>query len=92
MDENTSHSGIAPESLTYPSPKGSNVLYLDPENIESGLHTSPPVRVEDLKRLREESGASPQDCKKALVKTLGDYEAAFDLLRRSGWGKEDAKD
>lgn len=80
-------SGIAPDCLTYPSPKGADVMYLDLENIESGLHISPPVRVEDLKRLREETGASMRDCKKYLQEALGDYEVAKENIRTSGWKK-----
>lgn len=83
--EFTSSSGIAPDCLMYPSLTGADVVYL--EDTESGLHTSPPVRVKDLKRLREETGASMRDCKKYLQEALGDYEVAKESIRTSGWKK-----
>ena len=44
-----------------------------------------------VKELRERTGAGMMDCKKALVETEGDLEAAADLLRRSGQAKADKK-
>ena len=40
-----------------------------------------------IKELRQRSGAGMMDCKKALVKTNGDLEAAIDLMRASGAAK-----
>ncbi len=40
-----------------------------------------------VKDLREATGAGMMDCKKALVDTNGDFEAAKDLLREKGLGK-----
>lgn len=37
-----------------------------------------------VKELREKTGAGMMDCKKALVETNGDMEAAIDYLRKSG--------
>ena len=37
-----------------------------------------------VKELREKTGAGMMDCKKALVETNGDIEAAIDYLRKSG--------
>lgn len=37
-----------------------------------------------VKELREKSGAGMMDCKKALVETAGDLEAAIDWLRKKG--------
>jgi elongation factor Ts len=37
-----------------------------------------------VRELREKSGAGMMECKKALVATNGDVEAAFDELRKSG--------
>ena len=37
-----------------------------------------------VKELRDKSGAGMMDCKKALVETAGDIEAAIDLLRKKG--------
>ncbi len=44
-----------------------------------------------VKELRERSGAGMMDCKKALVKTGGDIDAAIELLRKSGQAKADKK-
>ena len=40
-----------------------------------------------VKELRESTGAGMMDCKKALVDTGGDFEAAVNLLREKGLGK-----
>jgi len=40
-----------------------------------------------VKELRESTGAGMMDCKKALVDTEGDFEAATTLLREKGLGK-----
>ena len=37
-----------------------------------------------VKELRERTGAGMMDCKKALVETNADLEAAIDLMRASG--------
>ena len=37
-----------------------------------------------VKELRERTGAGMMDCKKALVETNGDFDAAIDLLRTKG--------
>ncbi len=42
------------------------------------------ISAEDVKRLREETGAGMMDCKKALTETKGDLEAAVDWLRKKG--------
>lgn len=42
------------------------------------------VTAELVKDLREKSGAGMMDCKKALVETNGDVEAAIDWLRKKG--------
>lgn len=39
---------------------------------------------QDVKALRESTGAGMMDCKKALTDTDGDFEAAVDLLRSKG--------
>ncbi len=44
-----------------------------------------------VKELRERSGAGMMDCKKALVETGGDIDAAIALLRKSGQAKADKK-
>lgn len=42
------------------------------------------VTAQMVKELREKTGAGMMDCKKALVETNGDMEAAIDFLREKG--------
>ena len=42
------------------------------------------VTAQMVKELREKTGAGMMDCKKALVETDGDLEAAIDFLREKG--------
>jgi len=44
-----------------------------------------------VKDLRERTGAGMMECKKALVETAGDMDAAIELLRKSGQAKADKK-
>ena len=44
-----------------------------------------------VKELRERTGAGMMECKKALVETGGDLDAAIELLRKSGQAKADKK-
>ena len=44
-----------------------------------------------VKELRERTGAGMMECKKALVETSGDIEAAIEFLRKSGQAKADKK-
>ena len=44
-----------------------------------------------VKELRERTGAGMMECKKALVETDGDMDAAVDFLRKSGQAKADKK-
>ena len=44
-----------------------------------------------VKELRERTGAGMMECKKALVETDGDLDAAIELLRKSGAAKADKK-
>ena len=44
-----------------------------------------------VKELRERTGAGMMECKKALVETNGDLEAAVEQLRKSGLAKADKK-
>ncbi len=46
-----------------------------------------PISAKDVKALRDRTGAGMMDCKKALVETDGDLEAAIDLLRARGAAK-----
>ena len=45
------------------------------------------IKAIDVKKLREETNAGMMDCKKALVETNADLEAAIDLMRASGAAK-----
>ena len=44
-----------------------------------------------VKELRERTGAGMMECKKALVETNGDMDAAVEQLRKSGQAKADKK-
>ena len=44
-----------------------------------------------VKQLRERTGSGMMECKKALVETDGDIEAAAELMRKSGAAKADKK-
>jgi len=44
-----------------------------------------------VKELRERTGAGMMECKKALVETSGDLDAAVEQLRKSGQAKADKK-
>lgn len=43
------------------------------------------VTTEDVKRLRDETGAGMLDCKKALDEANGDFEKAKEVLRKKGF-------
>jgi elongation factor Ts len=49
------------------------------------------VTAEAVKALRERTGAGMMECKKALVETNGDLDAAAELMRKSGLAKADKK-
>ena len=49
------------------------------------------ITAESVKRLRERTGAGMMECKKALVETQGDLDAAAELMRKSGLAKADKK-
>jgi len=49
------------------------------------------VTADAVKQLRERTGAGMMECKKALVETSGDLEAAAELMRKSGLAKADKK-
>ena len=42
------------------------------------------IKAQDVKALREATGAGMMDCKKALVEADGDFDAAVDVLRKKG--------
>lgn len=45
------------------------------------------ISAQDVKKLREMTGVGMMDCKKALVETSGNFEAAVDYLRKKGLSK-----
>ena len=49
------------------------------------------ITAEAVKQLRERTGAGMMECKKALVESGGDLDAAADLMRRQGLAKADKK-
>jgi elongation factor Ts len=49
------------------------------------------VTASTVKELRERTGAGMMECKKALVQTNGDIDAAIDYLRKTGMAKAEKK-
>lgn len=42
------------------------------------------ITAADVNKLRQQTGAGMMDCKKALMESSGDFEAAIDILRKRG--------
>ena len=49
------------------------------------------IKATQVKELRDKSGVGMMECKKALVKSSGDIDKAFDILRKSGIAKAQKK-
>jgi len=49
------------------------------------------ITADSVKQLRERTGAGMMECKRALVETQGDLDAAAELMRKSGLSKADKK-
>jgi elongation factor Ts len=49
------------------------------------------ITAEAVKALRERTGAGMMECKKALVETGGDLDAAAEMMRKAGLAKADKK-
>jgi elongation factor Ts len=49
------------------------------------------ITAEAVKQLRERTGAGMMECKRALVETSGDLDAAAELMRKQGLAKADKK-
>ena len=49
------------------------------------------ITAKDVKRLRDATDAGMMDCKKALIETNGDFDAAIDFLRKQGLKKADKR-
>jgi len=47
------------------------------------------VKIDEIKKLRQESGISVTECQKALKEARGDLDKAKDILKK--WGKDFAK-
>jgi len=47
------------------------------------------ITADTVKQLRERTGAGMMECKKALVETQGDLDAAAELMRKTGLAKAD---
>ncbi|MDD2823453.1 MAG: translation elongation factor Ts [Candidatus Daviesbacteria bacterium] len=45
------------------------------------------MNIEDLKKLREETGAGIADCKEALTESKGDYKKALEIIKQKGFDK-----
>src|SRR3979411_2039410 len=49
------------------------------------------ITADTVKQLRERTGAGMMECKKALIETKGDLDAAAELMRKTGLAKADKK-
>jgi elongation factor Ts len=49
------------------------------------------ISAEEVRQLRERTGAGMMECKKALVETSGNLDAAAELMRKQGLAKADKK-
>lgn len=49
------------------------------------------ISAQSVARLRERTGAGMMECKKALLETAGDLDAAAELMRKQGLAKADKK-
>jgi len=49
------------------------------------------ITADTVKQLRERTGASMMECKKALVETKGDLDAAAELMRKQDWPRPDKR-
>ena len=49
------------------------------------------ITADVVKTLRERTGAGMMECKKALVETGGDLDAAAEIMRKAGLAKADKK-
>ena len=59
--------------------------------LERSGHTSVNITADSVKQLRDRTGAGMMECKKALVETKGDLDAAAELMRKTGLAKADKK-
>jgi len=65
---------------------------VSPENHSAGgRYTQMNITAEAVKQLRERTGAGMMECKRALLETKGDLNAAAELMRKQGLAKADKK-
>jgi len=50
------------------------------------------ISAQNVKELRDKTGAGMMDCKKALVDSNGDIEKAIEFLRKTGIAKAEKKE
>jgi elongation factor Ts len=48
------------------------------------MSTTATITAADINKLRQQTGAGMMDCRKALIESNGDFEAAIDYLRKKG--------
>jgi elongation factor Ts len=58
---------------------------------QSAVSNTMNITADSVKQLRERTGAGMMECKKALVETQGDLDAAAELMRKTGLAKADKK-
>jgi len=61
------------------------------ENRPAAVLNTMNITAESVKQLRERTGAGMMECKRALVDTSGDLDAAAELMRKTGLAKADKK-
>ena len=61
------------------------------ENRPAAVLNTMNITADSVKQLRERTGAGMMECKKALVETSGDLDAAAELMRKTGLAKADKK-
>ncbi len=49
------------------------------------------INLQDIKKLREETGAGIADCKEALSESKGDFREAQKIIKQKGWDRADKK-
>ena len=68
-----------------------NVAITDDSGLEQQECLPWPVTAQQVKELRERTGAGMMDCKKALVEAGGDLDKAVEALRTSGLAAAEKK-
>ena len=53
-------------------------------NIQQKTMSTTTITASEINKLRQQTGAGMMDCRKALVESNGDFEAAIDYLRKKG--------